>query len=345
MKKLTDLSWNVSEEEYRQDNSYSYSMLAKFNREGFENLDKLFDKISTPSLTFGSIVDCLLTDEQNFENRFVVCGNNDLSDTLKNITIKLYSNYGNTYNDLDDFPNNILAETGKELGYYTDDKFINTRIKKIKDNCKEYYSFLKNSNGKTVISESDYRDAFKCREVLKDNNATKNLFNIDPFSDIEIFYQLKFKSNYKDIPVRCMFDGLYVDHKNKVIIPFDLKTTRHKEYNFYKSFIEYNYYIQAQLYWYILNENLKNDDYYKDFTIKNFVFVVINRYNLLPTIWEFDNTKSVIGLYYGKNNEIYLKNWRPILEELHYYLQHPDNKYPIGFNTYNRLDEILNIMY
>ena len=85
MKKLTDLSWNVSEEEYRQDNSYSYSMLAKFNREGFENLDKLFDKISTPSLTFGSIVDCLLTDEQNFENRFVVCGNNDLSDLYRGI--------------------------------------------------------------------------------------------------------------------------------------------------------------------------------------------------------------------------------------------------------------------
>ena len=91
MKKLTDLSWNVSEEEYRQDNSYSYSMLAKFNREGFENLDKLFDKISTPSLTFGSIVDCLLTYEQNFENRFVVCGNNDLSDTLKSY-IKSYNN-------------------------------------------------------------------------------------------------------------------------------------------------------------------------------------------------------------------------------------------------------------
>lgn len=345
MKKLTELSWNVSEEEYRRDSSYSYSTLAKFNREGFENINKLFDKISSPALTFGSIVDCLLTDEQNFENRFIVCENNDLSDTLKNIIIELYSNYGDTYSDLDDFPNYILAETGKKLGYYIDDKFINTRIKKIKDNCKEYYSFIKNSNGKTVISELDYKDAINCKEVLKNSETTKKLFNNDPFSDVDVFYQLKFKGTYKDIPIRCMFDGLYVDYKNKYIIPFDLKTTRHKEYNFYKSFIEYNYYIQAQLYWYILNENLKNDDFYKDFTIHNFVFVVINRTNLLPTIWEFDNTKSVIDLDYGKNNEIHCKNWRKILEELDYYLQHPNNKYPIGFNNYNKLDEILNKEY
>ena len=48
-KSLKDLSWQVSEEEYRADPALSYSTLAKYEREGFNNLDRLFDKIDTPS--------------------------------------------------------------------------------------------------------------------------------------------------------------------------------------------------------------------------------------------------------------------------------------------------------
>ena len=43
-KSLYDLSWQVSEEEYRADPAYSYSTIARFNREGFDNLDKWYDK-------------------------------------------------------------------------------------------------------------------------------------------------------------------------------------------------------------------------------------------------------------------------------------------------------------
>ena len=41
MKSLYDISWKVSEEEYREDSALSYSTLARFEREGFNNLDKL----------------------------------------------------------------------------------------------------------------------------------------------------------------------------------------------------------------------------------------------------------------------------------------------------------------
>ena len=61
MKSLKDIAWNVTEEEYRADPALSYSTLSKFNREGFDNLEHLFDKTESPSLLFGSIVDCLLT--------------------------------------------------------------------------------------------------------------------------------------------------------------------------------------------------------------------------------------------------------------------------------------------
>ena len=68
-KSLKDISWQVDELEYRADNSYSYSTLAKFDREGFEKLDSLFDRVESPSLLFGSCVDTLITGSQeDFDN-------------------------------------------------------------------------------------------------------------------------------------------------------------------------------------------------------------------------------------------------------------------------------------
>ena len=82
-KSLYDLSWQVSEEEYRADPAYSYSTIARFNREGFDNLDKLYDKLETPSLLFGSMVDTLLTDgQEEFDKRFEVAQFPAISDNL-----------------------------------------------------------------------------------------------------------------------------------------------------------------------------------------------------------------------------------------------------------------------
>ena len=42
LKDLKRISWVCSEEEYRADPAYSYSILAKYNREGFNKLDSSF---------------------------------------------------------------------------------------------------------------------------------------------------------------------------------------------------------------------------------------------------------------------------------------------------------------
>ena len=69
-KTLYDISWQVSEEEYRADKAYSYSTISKFNREGFDNIGKLFDRVESPSLLFGSMVDSLLTGgQEEFDER------------------------------------------------------------------------------------------------------------------------------------------------------------------------------------------------------------------------------------------------------------------------------------
>ena len=94
IKSLQEISWQVSENEYRQDPALSYSLLAKYEREGFNSLPHLFDKISTPSLTFGSAVDSLITGgKADFEDRFIVAEFPSISESIIVIVRDLFNMY------------------------------------------------------------------------------------------------------------------------------------------------------------------------------------------------------------------------------------------------------------
>lgn len=72
-KSLYDISWKVDEPTYRADPALSYSTLSKYEETGFNNLNNLFEKVETPSLTFGSAVDSIITGcREEFEERFMV---------------------------------------------------------------------------------------------------------------------------------------------------------------------------------------------------------------------------------------------------------------------------------
>lgn len=320
-KSLYDISWQCSEEEYRADKAYSYSTLSRYEREGFSKLENLFDPINTPYTTFGSLVDCLLFDGINaVNNRFALSTLPEISDSLVEIANKLHSRYSEMYLKFTDIPDDILTEVGVECGYYKDPKYKTYRLKLIKEGCNNYYQVLQSINGKLLVSIKDWEDAKQCVNVIKGSQHTKDLLIPNEWDDdVEILYQLKFKGNYLNYDLRCMADALYVDHKNKFIIPIDLKTTSKKAYNFPESFLSWRYMIQAQLYWYIIRQNMDKDEYFKDFILMEYKFVVINRHDLIPIIWDYPDTKSIIDLEY--NGEIY-RNWRSIVEELDYYLKH-----------------------
>ena len=322
-KSLSDISWNVSEETYRADSALSYSTLAKFERGGFNELDKLFDKIETPSLTFGSAVDSLITGgEEEFNERFIVAEFPSISDNLIQIAKILHSRYKDTHRSIDKISDSILAEVGKECDFYANDKYANYRVKLIRENCDEFYNLLYLSVGKTILDTQTYSDVLRAVEALKTSENTREYFNgNDPFTpEIEMLYQLKFKATLNGIDYRCMFDGLKVCHINKTIQPIDLKTSFKKEWDFYKSFIEWNYQIQNRLYYRILLENIKNDEYFKDFKILPYKDIVVNRYSLTPLVWDCDFTSAMGSLAFGANNQIIMRDPEVIGRELHYYL-------------------------
>lgn len=343
MKTLYDISWQVTEPEYRKDPAYSYSTIAKFGRDGFNKIDTLFDKVETPSLLFGSIVDTLLTGgQEEFDELYEVAQFPDISDTLIQITRTLFSQYNDTYRSISQIPDEILARIGEECGYYTNAKYASYRVKKIKEECEEYYNLLFLAQNKTLVSTKDYQDAQECVEVLRNNEYTEWYFRSNyPFDEIDRFYQLKFKGTWENINLRCMADLIVVDNEKKVIIPCDLKTSSKKEWDFYKSFIDWSYWTQAQLYWYIIRQNLDKDPLFKDYTLLDYRFIVINRNSKKPLVWSYPDTQATEDCIYGKNNNIVCTNWRKTVTELDYYLTtHP--VYPTGITELNNITDWLN---
>lgn len=96
---------------------------------------------------------------------------------------------------------------------------------------------------------------------------------------------------------------IIVNYETKRIYPCDLKTSGHKEWDFQDSFKQWSYMIQARLYWRIIKANLLADPYFKDFTLEDYRFIVINKNSLVPLVWEFPLTQSYGTLVDNDNNE------------------------------------------
>lgn len=322
-KKLSDIALDISEKEYRADPALSYSILARYEREGFNNLNHLFDKIETPSLVFGSCVDTLITgSEEEFNDTFLVVElNNNLSDTLIVIVKKLFDDFKDKYYDLREIPDNSILTSIEDISW-NNHWLPKTRVNKIKEDCTGYYKMLYHANGRTIISTKTYNEVLATVDSLKSSDSTKFYFEPNNLFDnnIERFYQLKFKATFNNIDYRCMADEILVIHDKKMIIPVDLKTSSSTEWDFAKSFIKWNYSIQGRLYARIIRYNLAKDDYFKDFTIVPYKFIVVNKYTKTPLVWNFEDTFKYGDLIYGKDKQYICRDPFTIGEELNNYL-------------------------
>lgn len=341
-KSLYDISLKITEEEYRKDPALSYSTIAKYEREGFSKLPTLFDRVESPSLTLGSAVDALITGgQEEFDNNFIVATFPKISDTLVSIVKQLFKEFADTYTDLIDIPDVEVSMRAKMLDFWAGDKWDKVRAKKVKEEegCQNYYKLMYVAQNKTILSTETYNDVIKMVDALKESDDTAYYFQPNnPFEEVERLYQLKFKATLNGVDYRCMSDLLVVDYTNKTILPCDLKTSGKPEYLFYKSFTDWRYDIQARLYWRIIRDNLDRDPYFKDFKLLDYKFIVVNKLNLDPMVWEFPDTQTNGDLNY---KDVILRDPEEIGEELSYYLKN-QSKRPVDIFSINNISYWLN---
>lgn len=101
--------------------------------------------------------------------------------------------------------------------------------------------------------------------------------------------------------------------------------------------------IQARLYWRLIRSTLDKDDYFREFTLADYTFIVVNSNTLTPLVWVFEQTQTHGSIKFGSSQSIVLRDPYAIGEELSYYLS-DSKKLPIGItlNSPNSLQEWLN---
>lgn len=327
---IKDLAWDVPEDDYRKDPAISYSMLATFEREGAKAIPTLGEKKTSEALRFGSLVDTMLTEPEELDNKFLVADISKISETVLTIVKNIYENCDKTHNNLTNVDRNLILMYAKDANYYNNWK-DDTRIDKIISEGKDFFSLLGLAGDKLLLTQQDFNQADLCVTTLKTHEFTSKYFTEDFFeTEKEYHYQLKFKYKDNSVDVRCMFDRIIVDHKNKTIQPIDLKTTGKNEEEFEASFLSWSYWIQANMYSQILLWNIERDEYFKDFTILPFIFVVINRYNRTPLAW-MDGNSLILGDRIDNNGKIH-KHWLTLYSEFIWHVQ--NNKYDYSYDSY-----------
>lgn len=342
MKLLSTLSMNISEEEYRDIPALDYSLISRYTNTGFNGLETIFDKIESPSLTFGSLVDCILTAPNEVYNKFYISEISEPPEKVKKAVEYLYNNTDKEWLGEIDADTVLNALDMVEYqGNWKDDKRIITFL----DKGKEWFRFLVVTSGKTIVTTEVYNKALNVVNAFKSSKATKFYFepNVE-FADIQRFYQLKFKTTLEDdIEYKGMMDLILVDYYKKEITICDIKTTSGKEWDFWKSFIKYNLDQQARLYYRILLNIIKNDELFKDFKIVGFKFIVANVDNPQPLVWDWSAYMSGGNLKFGIDIE--LKDPEIMGKELKHYLEDkpkvPDN---INLEGENSIKDFLNEM-
>ena len=100
------------------------------------------------------------------------------------------------------------------------------------------------------------------------------------------------------------------------IEPIDLKTTGKSEEEFEKSFMDWNYWIQASMYSCILQTIMQESDEYKNYTLLPFKFLKKKKNNLSPLVW-------MVSFEYLRNDiiQIFGLTWVDLLEDAYWHLQ------------------------
>lgn len=205
MKSLKDLALQISEEQYRENPALSYSLIATYEKGGFASIPHLYDKKESDALTFGLMVDTIITEGmEKFQEKFAVADFKIPSDSIKSVIDWLLEVREEEF--FEDIPDDVILATC-DLAEYQMRFKAETRLAKIKSEGEVYYNTVRQIGNRTVVSDDVYQEVLAVVGALKGHVQTsKYLQHTKEDSDVEFLYQQKFSTNLDGLDVRCMMD-------------------------------------------------------------------------------------------------------------------------------------------
>jgi hypothetical protein len=128
---------------------------------------------------------------------------------------------------------------------------------------------------------------------------------------------------------KALLDGILIDHENRTIEPYDLKTIGKSVYDFPISYLQFGYYRQCAFYELALLSDKSPIKHLLDegYTLKDFIFIVVESKvssSHPAIIFETCKKDRDVGLLGGYVGNKYYKGINELIEDYKY---HRDNDY------------------
>jgi hypothetical protein len=283
----------MTEREYRRLPRDSYSTIKdfldsrrKYYRKHVQG-ESVQDEEDDASVTFGSLLDCLAFTPDQMEQRFITADYSvptgqmlDFCNALWKRTRESTSEDGRltrefaslaeeAYNDV------AFDANGNQVAFKQKGMTLAKVIERFNVEGADYYDHLRNANGRVVIEAQDEANAETALRELKSNFATRDIMNAVTTETQSVHDQLMIMWEYRGLPMKSMLDRVIVDHQEKKIYPYDLKTAWSLDNWSTFNYLKFRLYIQLACYNAALLKWVE-DMGYQDYEIMPMKFIVVD---------------------------------------------------------------------
>ena len=314
---------------YKEKFYFSYSSISKllFSPAAFYNhyVLKQREDVVAPHLVSGRVLHCLLFEPEKYDDNFISMPGKIPTDSQRKIIDNIFRKYleiNNNTLSLADFSDDILTELLTANLYQSLKTDLQRTEKILTEENKNYFTFLIDSQDKTIVDEPTLNNCKSGVEALKSNEEVRSLLQLDKSEEdvhIESYSELPIEVDVEHLPFgfKGILDNIIIDKESKTIFINDLKTTGKPLVDFPESVQYYKYWVQAMVY-----VKLTYDKFLKDLPDLNewnlyFTFIVIDKYN---QVYPFQVSMETMA--------IWQQDFEELTDILKYHYENKDFKLP-----------------
>lgn len=329
------IGFYASEPEYRADKeAWNYSKLKDFTKDPLLVWRKKYilgdyEFKTTPEMEYGSLVDCMQFEPHLKDEKFAIASaptptENNLN--FVNALIELIKNSEEVDLNVELYEKAYTAAGIKSPKFenYIKDRFVGTDVE-------AYFAEKLESIGKTTMGLEQFEAAERVLRMLNESESTRDIFKykgeVIQYDDkgnivlhIEGKAQFGLKARVDGVLIRVLLDWVLVNHLNKTISPYDMKTTAMGVEDFRYTFFKMKYYIQQGLYEAVVAEWAA--EYYPDYEVKPFQFIVVDSSGFIePLVYEITAPQGQSFLYTFNLGDRVYKSGLDIIDDINYHIE------------------------
>lgn len=256
------------------------------------------DDTKTQQMIEGSLIHCLLLKPENFDDEYILSLESSPTDSQKEVLHRLYKHHTELKKEDSEHSKKYLFEYDRaledilsDMNLYQSMKQPTRLAKMINEQTQNYWEYLKNADGKTIIDHDVYDYANSIVEKIKSDSVIMDVMGFfkTSFDNVEKHNELMLFCMSKDdqFALKGIIDNLVIDHDNKEIRINDLKKSSKGLSQFEDSIDFYKYWLQASIYKQVVMNTICKD--YTDYQV-TFRFIVADQYMQIASIKISDDT-------------------------------------------------------